>query len=112
MDKYAKALGLNQYYRDPSLGRDRKVKQIVFFDDWVENPVNFADTMCFFEAPEGVEHIVGVWYATDRMEKREKEKIAKLKAGKLKGNLEGNYFNPDPVSDARLAGARQMFGVQ
>jgi hypothetical protein len=113
MARYAKAEGVTAYYKDETLSRGKQFKQIVFLDDWVENPVNFAEEMCFNEAPPGLEHLVSVWYATDRMEEREKEKMARLKAGKMAAdNSEGNYFHPNAWNDARLAGMRIVFGVK
>jgi hypothetical protein len=113
MARYAKAEGVTAYYKDETLSRGKQIKQIVFLDDWVENPVNFAEEMCFNEAPPGLQHLVSVWYATDRMEEREKVKMARLKAGKMAAdNSEGNYFHPDAWNDARLAGMRIMFGVK
>lgn len=127
MNRYEKAAGLLSYlmpqtrselFGDSEAMHHRTPEHVMFYDDFVANPINFADHFCNIEAPVGLKKLTSIWYATAEAEDRERRIEAKLKE-KVKTcdvdmrnfKSEGSYFHPDVQENAELSWQRAVFGV-
>lgn len=111
MNEYAKAEGLVSYIK---AGLATPPEHVVFYDDYVLNPVNMAQHLCRQEKWPELKQLTAVWYATPEAEFRDKVIEGRIKRGEISGakHSEGSYFAPGSEKDASLAGQRALFGVQ
>lgn len=111
MNEYAKAEGLVSYIK---AGLATPPEHVVFYDDYVLNPVNMALHLCRTEKWPELKELTAVWYATPEAEFRDKVIEGRVKRGEIDAtkHTEGSYFAPGVEKDASLAGQRALFGVQ
>jgi len=112
MNEYAKAEGLVSYIK-AGLATPPP-EHVVFYDDYVMNPVNMAEHLCRQEKWPELKQLTAVWYATPEAESRDKVIEGRIKRGEVSAakHSEGSYFAPESEKDASLAGHRALFGVQ
>jgi len=114
MNEYGKAEGLVSYFAMPeeTLHRGPPPKHVVFYDDYVKNPVFFAEHLCKRDKWPELQQVTAVWYATPEAEQKDRSTRQRMKDGKGQANApsEGSFFSPNAEEDAQLAGARALFG--
>lgn len=108
MNEYNKEQGIVTYLQSVSPG---KPKHVIFFDDYVLNPMTFARHFCRQEKWEGLEQVTSVWFATPEAEKTNRLTEERMRKGiiDLGSHSESSHFSPVAEEDARLAGARGLF---
>merc|ERR1712151_1050115 len=107
MNEYQKAEGLVAYLRSVSPSAP---KHVVFYDDFVTNPVSFARYFCSEGTWEGLEQVTAVWFATPEAEIRDKRYEEAMRRGEFDAQMhsESSFFSPRPDNDADLAPARSL----